>query len=76
MVATWCWKTVLAPFGYSGTCDANLFNFWLKKMLIPCLKPGQTIIIDNASIHKINTTRSLIEKANCKLLFLPRTLQI
>ena len=29
---------ILAPFGYTGTCDAKLFNFWLENMLIPKLK--------------------------------------
>ena len=71
IVAAQCGKTVLAPFGYHGTCDANLFNFWLEKMLVPNLKPGQTVIMDNASIHKTNTTQIIIEQAGCKLLFLP-----
>ena len=71
IVAGLCGKNTLAPFGYHGTCDAKLFNFWLEKMLVPCLKPGQTVIMDNASIHKTNTTRSIIERARCKLLFLP-----
>ena len=71
MVAAQCGKTVLAPFGYSGTCNAKLFNFWLEKMLVPCLKAGQIVIMDNASIHKTAETRSIIEKAGCKLLFLP-----
>ena len=71
IVAAQCGKTVLAPFGYSGTCNAKLFNFWLEKMLVPSLKPGQTVIMDNASIHKTDTTRSIIEQAGCKLLFLP-----
>ena len=71
IVAGLCGKNTLAPFGYHGTCDANLFNFWLEKMLVPLLKPRQIVIMDNASIHKINTTRSIIERAGCKLLFLP-----
>ena len=64
-------KISLAPFGYHGTCDAKLFNFWLEKFLVPLLKPGQIVIMDNASIHKTNTTQSIINKAGCKLLFLP-----
>ena len=66
-----CGKTTLAPFGYYGTCDAKLFNFWLEKMLVPCLRPGQTVIMGNASIHKTDTTRRIIEQAGRKLLFLP-----
>ena len=71
IIAGLCEKTTLAPFGYYGTCNAKLFNFWLEKMLVPCLNPGQIAIMDNASIHKKNTTRSIIKQAGCKLLFLP-----
>ena len=71
IVAAQCGEKVLAPFGYHGTCNAKLFNFWLGKILVPLLKPGQIVIMDNASIHKTNTTQSIINKAGCKLLFLP-----
>lgn len=71
IVAAQCGEKVLAPFGYHGTCNAELFNFWLKKFLVPLLKPGQIVIMDNASIHKTNTTQSIINKAGCRLLFLP-----
>ncbi len=40
-------------------------------MLISHLKPGQIVIMDNASIHKSDTPQSIIESAECKLLFLP-----
>ena len=62
---------LVAPFCYTGTCDSSLFNLWLKTFLLPELKPGTTIVMDNASIHKSEETRLLIEKNQCKLLFLP-----
>ena len=62
---------ILAPFCYKGTCDTLLFNLWLKDFLIPELKPGQVVIMDNATFHKSKATVSLIEKAGCKILFLP-----
>jgi transposase len=64
-------KEILAPFGYSGTCDTNLFNFWLKTQLAPKLRKGQVVILDNAAIHKSEETRMIIEKAGCYLVFLP-----
>ena len=39
--------------------------------MLPELKQGQIVIIDNASIHKSDETRQLIESAGCKLIFLP-----
>ncbi|GHT91619.1 hypothetical protein FACS1894122_04330 [Alphaproteobacteria bacterium] len=40
-------------------------------MLIPLLKKGQIVIMDNASIHKAKEIRELIEKAGSHLAFLP-----
>lgn len=62
---------ILAPFCYKGTCDTQLFNIWLKDFLIPELKPGQVVIMDNATFHKSEGSRKLIEKAGCRILFLP-----
>jgi transposase len=62
---------ILSPFCYRGTCDTALFNMWLKDFLIPELKPGQVVIMDNAAFHKSQETKSLIEEAGCRILFLP-----
>jgi len=62
---------ILAPFCYTGTCDTALFNFWLKECLIPVLRSGQVVIMDNASFHKSKDNQKLIEEADCKVLFLP-----
>jgi len=62
---------ILTPFCYTGTCDTRLFNMWLKQFLIPMLKVGQVVIMDNASFHKSQETRQLIEQSGCKVLFLP-----
>lgn len=62
---------IIAPFCYVGTCNTELFNTWLEVILIPKLKPGQVIVMDNASFHKSDRTKILIERAGCKILFLP-----
>ena len=46
-------------------------NFWVSNYLVPALLPGQIVIMDNATFHKSELTKSLIEQANCKLVFLP-----
>jgi transposase len=62
---------IIAPMVFRGTCNTQTFNTWLSKVLIPQLKPGQIIIMDNASFHKSSKTRELIQSAGCKLLYLP-----
>lgn len=61
----------LAPFTFYGSCNTDIFNLWLEKILIPELKPGQVVIIDNASFHKSKKTKEIITKAGCQLIFLP-----
>ncbi|CAL7961896.1 hypothetical protein MIDIC_340011 [Alphaproteobacteria bacterium] len=52
---------------YRDSCDTKLFEFLVEKFLIPVLKPGQTVIMDNASFHKSQNTK----EAKCSLLFSP-----
>ena len=71
MVAGWCNRDVLAPMTFTGHCDTRLFEEWVERMLVSELKPGQVIVMDNASFHKSKRTQHLIEQAGCRLLFLP-----
>lgn len=64
-------EQILAPLCYSGTCNTKLFNLWIRDFLVPELKPGQTVIWDNASFHKSLQSRQLIEQAGCRVIFLP-----
>jgi transposase len=62
---------LLSPMCFEGTCNSELFNIWLKDVLIPSLKPGQVLILDNASFHRSVKSKELVESAGCRLLFLP-----
>ena len=71
MIAGWCNRTVLAPLTFEGYCNTDLVEAWVEHVLIPVLKPGQVVVMDNASFHKSVTIQTLIEQAGCRLLFLP-----
>lgn len=71
MIAAYCNGHLSAPFRFEGYTDTDVFNLWIDTFLLPCLKPGQVVIMDNATFHKSSTTRDLIEDAGCHLLFLP-----
>jgi transposase len=61
----------MAPFTFQGGCNADVFNTWLKNILLPELPKGTTVVMDNAAFHKSAKTRELIEGAGCFLLYLP-----
>ncbi len=71
IVAGKCGKEILAPFGYYGTCNSELFLKWIKEMLVPNLKENQIVIMDNTSIHKSPKIREAIEKVGCHLVYQP-----
>lgn len=71
MIAAQCKKVILAPLVFEGTANSELFNHWLENCLVPELRPGQVVVMDNYCIHKSVTTQKLIENAGCEILFLP-----
>jgi transposase len=64
-------KEIIAPALFNCNCDTAVFDCWVENFLIPCLKPGQVVIMDNASWHKSAKCEKMIEDAKCRILFLP-----
>ena len=62
-VAGKCGRHILAPITFQGTCNTLFFEAWIEKILAPELRPGQTVMKDNASFHKSAKTRELIGNA-------------
>ncbi|MFO7033281.1 IS630 family transposase, partial [Limnospira fusiformis CCALA 023] len=56
---------------FEGCCNRTVFELWLEFILIPTLKPGQTLVLDNATFHKGGRQAELVEAAQCRLLYLP-----
>ena len=71
VLAAYSQKQLLAPARFEGYIDSNVFNIWLKNFLLPTLKIGATVILDNASIHKTLKTKELFKKAGCNFVCLP-----
>jgi transposase len=61
-----------APVLLPGALDRPAFEAWVAQQLVPALRPGQTVVLDNLSVHKSARARRLVEAAGCRLRFLPR----
>jgi transposase len=61
----------LAPMCFQGTCNTELFNAWLKKVLLPQLPEGKVLILDNATFHRSKESQEIVKKARCSLMYLP-----
>ena len=54
-----------------GSVDTLAFLTYIEQVLLPALKPGQIVIMDNYTIHHNPQVRTLIESKGCQLLYLP-----
>ena len=54
-----------------GPTTREVFETYLEEVLVPSLKAGQVVVMDNLSSHKGSRVRELIEGRGCELLYLP-----
>jgi transposase len=62
---------LIAPVLFNGNCNTKVMNVWLDDHLLPTLKKGSVIVMDNAAFHKSIETRDIIKRHGCFALFLP-----
>lgn len=55
----------------TGAVDATVFETYLEQVLLPELRPGRIVVMDNLSAHKGDRVRELVEEGGCELLYLP-----
>jgi transposase len=60
-----------AAMSVEGATDGAAFEAYVKHFLLPTLKEGQVVIMDNLQAHKSKKVRNLIEVAGASVLFLP-----
>jgi len=62
---------MVAPMVLDGPINGDWFEAYVEKVLVPSLRPGDVVIMDNLSSHKRGSVRAMIEAAGAHLLFLP-----
>jgi transposase len=60
-----------APWVLDGPVNGESFRLYVEKVLVPTLKPGDIVILDNLGSHKSKAVRAAIRAAGAKLFFLP-----
>lgn len=64
-------RGVVASASFEGATDTDAFVTFVREALVPTLRPGQVVVLDNLSVHKAPAVRALVEAAGCRLLPLP-----
>ena len=76
----WCTTTIIgamrldgstACMAVDGATDKDVFREYVRRVLVPALRTGDIVVLDNLSAHKDRPTRELVEEAGATLRFLP-----
>lgn len=54
-----------------GATNTEVFHAYVQQILVPVLRPGDIVVLDNLGAHKQAQTLALIRAANAEVRFLP-----
>ena len=61
-----------APCLFDGPINGERFLAYVTQFLVPTLRPGDIVVLDNLGSHKGKAIRQAIRKVGAKLIFLPK----
>lgn len=62
---------IIAPMVLSGPMTGDIFRAYTEQFLVPALAPGDVVVMDNLSAHKVAGVRDAIAAAGASILYLP-----
>lgn len=71
LIASLSTQGVGTAMSVEGATDTAAFETYVKHFLVPTLKEGQIVVMDNLQVHKSGRVKELIEDAGAGVLFLP-----
>jgi transposase len=60
-----------APFVIDGAVDTDVFRTYVERVLVPQLRDGDIVVMDNLSPHKAGGIQKAIEAAGAEVWYLP-----
>ena len=64
-------RQLTAPMVVDGPMDGELFLAWVELFLCPTLQPGDIVILDNLSSHKVEGVQQAVAAVSARVLYLP-----
>ena len=71
MLAAIRWDGATACMTIDGATDADVFHAYVEQILVPTLRRGDIVILDNLAAHKSDRTEALITAVGAEVRFLP-----
>jgi len=60
-----------APLVVDGAVNGDVFLAYVQQELVPTLRKGDMIVMDNLSSHKVSGVKEAIESVGAKVVYLP-----
>jgi len=76
----WCTTTMISSVRLDGSTACmvvdgattkDIFEAYIKQILVPSLKAGDIVVLDNLAAHKSQQVRELIKSVGAELWYLP-----
>ena len=62
---------VCAPMTIEGAVNSEVFELYVKHLLVPCLRPGNIVLLDNVKFHYSPRAIELMEAAGARVVHIP-----
>ena len=62
---------ISAPWLLNGPINGESFLTYVREVLLPTLRPGDVVVLDNLGSHKAKAIRQIIRNVGARLVFLP-----
>ena len=62
---------LVAPWALEGAMTGAWFLAYVEQVLVPALRPGMVVVMDNLPCHKVQGVEEAIQAAGCRLEYLP-----
>ena len=73
MLSSMSMEGVGPSLAVEGATTARVFETYVEKVLVPSLRAGQIVVMDNLGAHRPKRIRELMEQQGCELVYLPRS---
>jgi transposase len=71
VIGPWGLKGMVAALSVEGAVDTDVFDVFVRRVLLPALTPGAVVLLDNLNVHHASCIEQAVRAAQGQVLFLP-----
>jgi transposase len=62
---------MVAALSVEGAVDTDVFDVFVRQVLVPALQPGDIVLLDNLNVHHASCIEQAVQTAQGQVIFLP-----